>query len=46
MYVIEYLIHDEHNSESFNCSQVGDFFHRVKELRDNGTVITNTYFID
>jgi len=42
MYVIEY----SNKKETFNCSQVLDFFERVKELRDLGLIITNTYFVD
>ena len=49
MYVIEYegrLYAAGEKKETFNCSQVLDFFERVKELRDLGLIITNTYFID
>jgi len=50
MYVIEYqewvFTYCIDKKETFTCSQVGDFFHRVKELRDLGTTITSTYFLD
>ena len=33
-------------TERFQPSRVMEFFERVKELRDAGQTITNTYFID
>ena len=49
MYIIEYqewiFEYCVDKKETFNCSQVLDFFNRVKELRDLGHSLT-TYFID
>ena len=50
MYVIEYeewiFEYCVDKKETFNCSHVLSFFERVKELRELGQTITNTYFID